>query len=268
MNMKKIFILLAAFAMTMALQAQTTLELVSKNLQSSKEGSDLYMVGDAEDRSWTLQVLIEGYTDYDTYENVIGEYVDAKGITYDLTGSGTFSYDAELKSDKFVGTLQTEDGSLVLKVLMYYKDDRVAVAVNAQNATFTLTKSEILYVEGIWNDGTADHALKFELMEGLLLDSAYTEVQLNVNGGPMQGGWFAQSKDAKITRNGDLLTLTGLFERYENGTLYQVTVSGTMPNTAVDAIAVEELGTKQMLNGQLFILKDGVMYNSLGSVVE
>ena len=46
--MKKIFTILAAFVVTIALHAQTTtLDIVSKNLQAIEEAGDLYMVGDA-----------------------------------------------------------------------------------------------------------------------------------------------------------------------------------------------------------------------------
>ena len=91
--MKKIFTILTAALLTTALQAQTTtLDLVSKNLQAIEEAGDLYMVGDAEDKSWILEVLIEDYNDYGTYEDIIGTYTDATG-EHDVIGSVTYSYD-------------------------------------------------------------------------------------------------------------------------------------------------------------------------------
>lgn len=267
--MKKIFTILAAFVVTIALHAQTTtLDLVSKNLQAIEEAGDLYMVGDAEDKSWILEVLIEDYNDYGTYEDIIGTYTDATG-EHDVIGSGTYSYDEELKSNKFVGTLQTEDGTLVLNALMYYLDDRVATPIIITGATFEVTKSEILYISGTWHDGETEHSIVFECMEGLLINKNYTEVQMNVNGGPMQGGFFAQSKDAVITQNGNILTLKGQFERYENGTLFDVTATnGATVESAVEDVVVTVKAVKTINNGQLIISKDGVNYNANGVTIK
>ena len=84
--MKKIFTILAAFVVTIALHAQTTtLDLVSKNLQAIEEAGDLYMVGDAEDKSWILEVLIVDYNDYGTYDDIIG--------CMDVMDSGSYHLD-------------------------------------------------------------------------------------------------------------------------------------------------------------------------------
>ena len=267
--MKKIFTILAAALLTTALQAQTTtLDLVSKNLQAIEEAGDLYMVGDAEDKSWTLVVLIEDYTDYGTYEDIIGTYTDATG-EHDVIGSGTYSYDEELKSNKFVGTLQTENSTLVLNVLMYYLDDRVATPINIIGATFEYSGDNPLYINGTWNDGDTVHTIMFECMEGLLIDKTYREVQMLIDGGPMQGGFFAQSKDAVITQNGNILTLKGQFERYENGTLFDVTATnGATVESAVEDVVVTVKAVKTINNGQLIISKDGVNYNANGATIK
>lgn len=267
-NMKKIFTILAAFVMTMALHAQTTtLDLVSKNLQAIEEAGDLYMVGDAEDKSWTLEVLIEDYTDYGTYDDIIGIYTDATG-EHDVIGSGTYSYDEELKSNKFVGTLQTENSTLVLNVLMYYLDDRVATPINITGATFEYSGDSPLYINGTWNDGETVHTIMFECMEGLLIDKTYIEVQMLLDGGPMQGGSFAQSKDAIITQNGDVLTLKGQFERYADGTLFDVTVTNKVVESGVENTIVTAEAVKTITNGQLLIRKNGIDYNATGAIVK
>ena len=267
--MKKILTFVVVLAMAMALHAQTTtLDLVSKNLQAIEEAGDLYMVGDAEDKSWTLEVLIEDNTDYGTYEDIIGTYTDATG-EHDVIGSGTYSYDEELKSNKFVGTLQTENSTLVLNVLMYYLDDRVATPINIIGATFEYSGDNPLYINGTWNDGDTVHTIMFECMEGLLIDKTYREVQMLIDGGPMQGGFFAQSKDAVITQNGNILTLKGQFERYENGTLFDVTATnGATVESAVEDVVVTVKAVKTINNGQLIISKDGVNYNANGATIK
>jgi hypothetical protein len=220
---------------------------ISKNLTAIKEAGDLYMVGDAEDKSWTLEVLIEDYTDYGTYDDIIGIYTDATG-EHDVIGSGTYSYDEELKSNKFVGTLQTENSTLVLNVLMYYLDDRVATPINIAGATFEYSGDSPLYINGVWNDGENSHTLMFECLEGLLIDKTYIEVQMLLDGGPMQGGSFAQSKDAIITKDGDILTLKGQFERYTDGTLFDVTVTNKSVESGFEDVVVNSNTTKTIKN--------------------
>lgn len=266
--MKKTFTILAAFVMTMALHAQTTtLDLVSKSLQTIEEAGDLYMVGDAEDKSWTLEVLIEDYTDYGTYDDIIGIYTDATG-EHNVIGSGTYSYDEELKSNKFVGTLQTENSTLVLNVLMYYLDDRVATPINITGATFEYSGDSPLYINGTWNDGETVHTIMFECMEGLLIDKTYIEVQMLLDGGPMQGGSFAQSKDAIITKDGDILTLKGQFEDYYNNVLYDVTVTNKSVESGVENTIITVKAVKTITNGQLLIRKNGIDYNATGAIVK
>ena len=266
--MKKIFTILAAFVVTIALHAQTTtLDLVSKNLQAIEEAGDLYMVGDAEDKSWILEVLIVDYNDYGTYDDIIGVYTDATG-EHDVIGSGTYSYDEELKSNKFVGTLQTENSTLVLNVLMYYLDDRVATPINITGATFKYSGDSPLYIHGIWKDGETEHTIMFECMEGLLIDKTYIEVQMLIDGGPMQGGSFAQSKDAIITKNGDVLTLKGQFERYADGTLFDVTVTNNVVESGTENTIVIVNAVKMIIDGQLFIRKNGNDYNAAGAIVK
>ena len=266
--MKKIFTILAAFVVTIALHAQTTtLDIVSKNLQAIEEAGDLYMVGDAEDKSWTLEVLIEDYNDYGTYDDIIGIYTDATG-GHDVIGSGTYSYDEELKSNKFVGTLHTEDNALVLNVLMYYLDDRVATPINITGATFKYSGDSPLYIHGIWKEGETEHTIMFECMEGLLIDKTYIEVQMLIDGGPMQGGSFAQSKDAIITKNGDVLTLKGQFERYADGTLFDVIVTNKTVESGLENTIVTAKAVKTITNGQLLIRKNGIDYNATGAIVK
>jgi hypothetical protein len=266
--MKKIFTILAAFVVTIALHAQTTtLDLLSKNLQAIEEAGDLYMVADAEDKSWILEVLIVDYNDYGTYDDIIGVYTDATG-EHDVIGSGTYSYDEELKSNKFVGTLHTEDNALVLNVLMYYLDDRVATPIAITGATFEYSGDSPLYINGIWKEGETEHTIMFECMEGLLIDKTYIEVQMLIDGGPMQGGSFAQSKDAIITQNGDVLTLKGQFERYADGTLFDVTVTNKVVESSVENTLVTAKAVKTITNGQLLIRKNGIDYNATGAIVK
>lgn len=266
--MKKIFTLLAAFVAAISLQAQTTtLDLVSKSLQSIEEAGDLYMVGHGDDNAWTLEILIEDYEGYNTYEDIIGIYSDANG-EHDVIGNGTYSYDEELKSNKFVGTLQTEDGTLVLNVLMYYLDDRVATIVNISGATFEYNGDSPLYIHGNWNDGEHTHTIMLECMEGLLIDKTYIEVQMLIDGGPMQGGSFAQSKDAIISQQGDILTLHGIFERYADNTLFDVTATNMTIESALEDIIVSSKAAKTIQNGQLIISKDGLDYNTAGAIVK
>lgn len=266
--MKKIFIILAAFAMAMASHAQTTLDLVSKSLQTDIDGDQLYMLGYGEDMSWSIELLIEGYEDYNTYDDVLGIYTDQNGKEHDIIGSGTFSHDEELNSDKFEGTMQTEDGALVLNILMYYLDDRVAVVVDVKGARFEYKNDDPLYIYGTWDDGETEHTLMFEIMQGMMIDKTFIEVQLLIDGGPMQGGSFAQSKDAIITKQNDILTLKGRFERYADGTLFDVIVTNKTVESGLENTLVTAKAVKTITNGQLLIRKNGIDYNATGAIVK
>jgi hypothetical protein len=105
-------------------------------------------------------------------------------------------------------------------------------------------------------------------MEGLLIDKTYIEVQMLIDGGPMQGGSFAQSKDAIISQQGDILTLHGIFERYADNTLFDVTATNMTIESALEDIIVSSKAAKTIQNGQLIISKDGVDYNTAGAIVK
>jgi hypothetical protein len=89
-----------------------------------------------------------------------------------------------------------------------------------------------------------------------------------IDGGPMQGGSFAQSKDAIITQNGDVLTLKGQFERYADGTLFDVTVTNKVVESSVENTLVTAKAVKTITNGQLLIRKNGIDYNATGAIVK
>jgi hypothetical protein len=108
----------------------------------------------------------------------------------------------------------------------------------------------------------------FECLEGLLIDKTYIEVQMLLDGGPMQGGSFAQSKDAIITKDGDILTLKGQFERYADGTLFDVTVTNNTVESGVENTIITVKAVKTITNGQLLIRKNGIDYNATGAIVK
>ena len=250
------------------------LDLIATNLEKVEDDGTLLFIGSADDWSWMLDLKITNYTGYGKYTNVEGVYVDENEVEWPVTGSGTYTYDEKKQSDVFEGKLLTEDRSMIIWTTLSYEAKEVeATPIVIDNAILTVTKSEILYIEGIWNDGTADHTLKFECMEGLVYDKAFAEVQLLIDGGPMQGGSFAQSTNAILTKDGNVATLAGTFKsNFDESIVYEVSISGAIPGagteSAVEYLYFNAAQGKTIENGQLFILKNGVKYNAQGAVVK
>ena len=246
--------------------------LTGTNLQKAEEDGTLLFLGSADEWSWMLELKITNYTGYGKYTNVEGIYVDENEVEWPVTGTGTYTYDEKKQSDIFDGKLLTEDRSKILIVeLSYEAKEVVATPVVIENAVLTVTKSEILYIEGVWNDGTADHTMKFECMEGLMYDKEYAEVQLIMDGGPMQGGSFAQSTNAILTKDGNIATLTGTFKsNYDESIAYEVSISGAIPGveSAVENIYLNAAQGKTIENGQLIIIRDGVKFNANGTIID
>jgi hypothetical protein len=93
-----------------------------------------------------------------------------------------------------------------------------------------------------------------------------------VDGCPMQGGSFAQSTNAILTKAGEIATLKGRFESAWDGTVYDVTISGQAPDadveTATENILLETTESKYIQDGQLIIIKNAVKYHVLGANVK
>lgn len=260
-----------AITMTSPILANT-LDLLSTTLETAEDDGKLYMLGAAEDWSWALDLTIDGYAGYGEYTTVSGIYMD-ENAEWEITGSGTYSYDETLQSNKFVGILTTADNSLIINATLYYAEKDVeAIAVLIENATYTLTTNDVLYIDCSWSNGSDNHELRFELMEGLQYEKTYLEVQLILDGGPMQGGSFAQSTNAIITKAGEIATLKGRFESAWDGTVYDVTISGQAPDadveTATENILLETTASKYIQDGQLIIIKNAVKYHVLGANVK
>lgn len=260
-----------AITMTSPILANT-LDLLSTTLETAEDDGKLYMLGAAEDWSWALDLTIDGYAGYGEYTTVSGIYMD-ENAEWEITGSGTYSYDETLQSNKFVGILTTADNSLIINATLYYAEKDVeAIAVLIENATYTLTTNDVLYIDCSWSNGSDNHELRFELMEGLQYEKTYLEVQLILDGGPMQGGSFAQSTNAIITKAGEIATLKGRFESAWDGTVYDVTISGQAPDavveTAIESIVVDTIECKYIQNGQLIITHNGLKYNVTGVITK
>ena len=259
---------------TIRMTTPEELELIGTNLKKDEDEGTLFFIASADDWSWMLDLSIADYTGYGKYTNVAGVYVDENGDEWAVTGTGTYSFDENKQSDVFEGKLVTEDRSLVLSVKLSYEEKEVvATPMVINNAVLTVTKSEILYIEGDWNDGTADHTVKFECMEGLMYDKTFIEVSLLIDGGPMQGGSFAVSTNAILTKEGNIATLTGTFKsNYDESLAYAVTISGALPCTgtesAVENIFEHTAQVKTIEKGQLIILRDGVKYNATGAAIQ
>ena len=271
--MRKFLTLFAAIAIAVAMQAENTLELVCTNMKTQQDATEgkLFLTGLADDMTWGLDLVITGYTSYGTYNTISGGYFDITGKELTVAGSGTFSYDNDLKSDKLVATLTTEDKTLTLNVTMYYaevEDTRIPVVIVVADAKFTVDKNDYLWIEGIWKDTTANHTLKFELAEGLQYDKEYTEVCMLMDQNT-DDFVFAIGKPI-LTKEGNIATLKGRFESNFDGTLYDVTVTGVAPEqgAAVENIVVDKISCKQIVNGQLVIINNVLKYNSLGAVIE
>ena len=71
-----------------------------------------------------------------------------------------------------------------------------------------------------------------------------------------------------VTTAEGVVTAKGLIENPMAGVAFDITISGKLPETALDNIPVTVKAVKVVKNGQLVIIKGDVEYNAQGAVVE
>jgi hypothetical protein len=94
--------------------------------------------------------------------------------------------------------------------------------------------------------------------------------ELQIGGDGDDDPWldYALADAVTVTKNGNVITLTGEFKSYATGSIYTVTISNGDVITSVDNIQLDAEAVKVIRNNQLIIRKDGHEYNIQGSVIK
>ena len=156
-----------------------------------------------------------------------------------------------------------------------------ATVVVVENATVEVEKYVIfgdmydyaLKMTGVWTD-TTDNTTYPVLVEVPVYYPEATEPStifstVTVGGNGDNDPWLGFGEgDLTITTVDGVVTATGIVQNPLAGVAFDITISGKLPETAVDNIQVGVKATKVVKNGQLVIIKGDVEYNAQGAVIK
>ena len=209
----------------------------------------------------TLAVMADGTVDPSSV-------VDFYGECPVISGNITKTYSESLKTDVYEGIVIFDmmGSKLALELTMY---SLPAIDVEITAAVASVLPEGALQLLGNW--GELPVSVKV---------AGYEEAASKEYEGPQVGEFEILTEDENadfgaanivlVTKEGNNVTVEGVFSSYNTGKKYNVTISGAF--AAVEA-GVENLDTtvapaKVMVNGQLVIIKDGVNYNAVGTIVK
>ena len=174
------------------------------------------------------------------------DYTFAEGATATATDKG------------FYGTyiVEAADASSELALLFLYPEGVADAETTIPAGTYTISDSQapgtVMASSGVSSTGSVSYSFFANLdAEG------YLEIPL----------YFLVSGTVEVTKvDGKIkVEVNGL---NSNDVPVHIVYDAIGINTAVENVAVEHNVSKVLENGQLFIMKDGVKYNAIGSVVE
>ena len=189
-------------------------------------------------------------------------------------GKITKAYNEELATDVYTGLVVVEygEGLLGLNLTMYAKPV-VVTDVVVTDATITVEIEddgmggtyENITVSANWNESI----LVIEGVEKAHEGFIQIKETFEVDGEEDWYIWMCMNGVIKTVDN--VLTVKGEFKNNWTGDVYNVTISGKLPEGPT--VGLENLDTtvapaKAIVNGQLVIVKDGVQYNATGAVVK
>ena len=163
-----------------------------------------------------------------------------------------------------------------------------AIAYNGDKASAvvekTFTKMSILTCEEAVALCTPNASSEQYIIHGYvteLLDGGYSEQYKNITfwmADTQDGGQVLQAFRVKPVSEveqglqvGDFVEVTGTLVLYGDNKVPEVNAGGSvklLERTALDNIAIQQTITKIIRNGQLLIIKDGVLYNAQGQVIK
>ena len=187
--------------------------------------------------------------------DINGSYAEIKGgennnivITLTQAKSVTIKFDAEAKKISFDGLTATE----------------------ATPATYVL-----MGVGGDWTTGIAmtvnpNNDKEYMLIGQVISEGDAVKVVTLTNG--TATAWCGDVEDGSVAVEyddmGNIVLTPGKYDFYYKVDVNKVYI-GTSSSTAVDNVTVEEVkAVKVIRNGQLYILRDGVLYNAIGQIAE
>ena len=188
----------------------------------------------------------------------------------------------ETKGDVYTGLVVVEMGDEESGIfnmgldLTLYSAAAKAIDVTVNNATITIEKvltsdkndpvptyAEFLEVSAQWDNHTLTTECSRANYEGVVeIIDTYV-----LNGATVQNTWIAYQGVITILDN--LLTIQGQFTCSDTQSVYNVSITGTIPTTtALDNINTTAAPTKVIQNGQLYIIRNGIKYNAAGAVMQ
>ncbi len=191
----------------------------------------------------------------------LGTYEEGAEVTIVADANEGYRFESWTQGKQVVSTeatytfVITQDIDLYATFVTLIDITDAMVLINEQNAT----------IGGMWGDKPVAISLsKFEEVPSKVYPSAIFTCG---EGDDL----FFLTGAAEATIEGELLTVTGVFNQKSTSQIYDVIISGklpTDPGTGVDDINTTVAPTKVMKNGQLIIIKDGVEYSAQGAVVK
>jgi len=185
----------------------------------------------------------------------------------------TKTYDEELATDVYTGTVVVDlFGSHLGYNLKMYSVPVEPVVVVVENAIVDDQVEEIgvMYMRGEWSDGDVIYPVEVEVpgFDATVAETVYEYCTVTVGGMEDTDPWlgFGQG-DLNATIVDKLVTLKGVVSSWD-GTVIDITISGTMVGSSVEDIRVNAETIKMIQNGQLIIIKNDKEYNVLGATVK
>ena len=192
------------------------------------------------------------------------EKVEVKApLKYDATAADgaldyTYGADAVVETtDKgFYGMLDVADATSMLALLFVYPEGVADAETTIPAGTYTISDSQaagtVLASSGVSSTGSVGYSFFAKTnAQGQLVPPLYF---------PVEGTVEVTKVDGKLK-----VEVNGL---NSNNVPVHVVYDAIGINTAVENVAVKHNASKVLENGQLFIMKNGVKYNAIGSVVE
>ena len=133
----------------------------------------------------------------------------------------------------------------------------------------------LMGVGGDWTTGIAmtvnpNNDKEYMLIGQVISEGDAVKVVTLTNG--TATAWCGNVEDGSVAveydKDGNLVLTPGKYDFYYKVDVDKVYIGVSSSSTAVDNVTVEVKAVKVIRNGQLYILRDGVMYNAVGQIAE
>ena len=256
-----------------------TLYASSLTLMTNKLMTDASWVGEfagvdyyevlmmAADYSWELDLHARNCTGANgTY--TIDVVDEAEGAYSTFMGSTIVTGELTIEDGMYEANVTTVDseGNPVMSIsVSAWEAEAAEYNVVIENAT--VTKNNAGYnidLTGEW-DG---HTIKVEVCDELTAETI--SANFFIDGGIANGGDQAEGKVTATVSEG-VVTITGAFECLGSGNVYNVTISGKLPegvSTDLENNTITVKAAKVIRNGKLIIRQGDVEFNAQGAIIK